>query len=240
MRPAVEGRIDPRADAALHRMSDYLAGLRTFRFETTSVDELITKEGQKIQQLKQSTVAVRRPNALAIERTGPNGRATFKYDGKTFTLFGAQKNQYASTPAPANLDEAIDFARDRLGIDAPGGDLIVADPYNALIDGLKTGRYVGLEPIDGVMAHHLAITKDKVDWQIWIQDGAQPVPLRYVITSKDMPSHPQFTLELRHWQPDLSLPDSTFAFSPPSGAQKIDWSAIPRKGQPTSEPTQRK
>src|SRR4051812_6723398 len=35
---AAPGAIEPKADAALHRMSDYLSGLDTFRVETNTVD----------------------------------------------------------------------------------------------------------------------------------------------------------------------------------------------------------
>jgi hypothetical protein len=235
---AEQGVIDPRADAALRRMGSYLGGLSSFRVDTTTVDEQFTNDGQKIQSLRSSQVTVKRPNQLAVDRIGPAGKVAFRYDGKRFTIFVAQKNVWASAPAPANLDEAIDMARDQLGIDAPGGDLMVADPYESLIDGVKVGRYIGLEPIDGVMAHHLAMTKDTVDWQIWIQDGPQPVPLRYVITSKDLPGKPQFTAQLSHWQPNTPVANSTFAFSPPANAQKVEWSALQKRAAQRKEQQQ--
>lgn len=220
-----EGVIDPRADAALHRMSDYLGGLRTFRVDTTSVDEKVTTQGQKIQELKQQQIAVERPGKLRIDRVGPNGHATFRTDGKRFSLYNADKNVYAVGAAPGTLDAVVDQARERLNIDAPGGDLLVPDSYDALLDGVTVGRYVGLEPIGSVKAHHLAMTKNNVDYQIWIQDGPQPVPLRYVITSKDMTGQPQFTVDLRNWQPNAPIPDNTFAFNPPAGARRIDLTA---------------
>jgi len=218
---AKEGVIDPRADAALHRMSNYLASLKTLKVETTTVDEHITTNGQKIQEIKDSKVALKRPGSMAIDRIGPFGRVEFRYDGKHFSLFGVDKHAFATAPAPANLDRAIDEARDRLHVDAPGGDLMVSDPYHALIEGVTEGRYIGLEPIAGVMAHHLAMTKGAVDWQIWIADGPEPVPLRYVITSKDMPGQPQFTIDLHNWQPDVPLSASAFAFLPPPDARQI-------------------
>src|SRR6185436_15144163 len=50
-----EGRIEPKADAELHRMSDYLAGLDTFRVDGSSVDETkVNKDGQKMQTLSES------------------------------------------------------------------------------------------------------------------------------------------------------------------------------------------
>jgi hypothetical protein len=220
-----EGVIDPKADAVLHRMSDYLGGLQTFRVETRSVDEKITTDGQKIQELKQQQIAVKRPGQLRIDRQGVNGHAVFRDDGKRFSLYNADKNVYAEGNAPPTLEAAIDQARDRAHIDAPGGDLLVPDTYDALLDGVTVGRYVGLEPIGSVMAHHLAMTEKNVDYQIWIQDGPQPVPLRYVITSKDMPGQPQFTLDLRNWQPNAQISDDTFAFTPPAGARRVELAA---------------
>jgi hypothetical protein len=217
-----EGVIEPKADAALHRMSDYLAGLKTFRMESTTVDEKITTEQQKIQELKESKVAVKRPGSLRIDRVGPQGRAILRDDGKQITLFNQDKNVYAAAPAPSTLDAAVDQARDRLHVDAPGGDLIVSDVYKELTDGVQVGRYIGLEPIGNVQAHHLAMTKKDVDYQIWIQDGAMPVPLRYVIVSKDMPAQPEYTIEMRNWDTSPKLSDDDFKFTIPKDAKKVD------------------
>jgi hypothetical protein len=218
----MQGKIDPQADAQLRRMSDYLAGLKSFRVDSTTIDEKVATDGQKIQELKESKLAVLRPNGLMVERTGPFGHGVFRYDGKQFSLFLPDKNKYATAPAPATLDEAIDTARDKLSIDAPGGDLIVSNPYRDLTNGVIEARYIGLEPVGNVMAHHIAVTEKDVDWQIWIQDGPQPVPLRYVITTKDMKVRPEFTIEMRNWQPNAKVDASELSFTPPAGATQID------------------
>jgi hypothetical protein len=217
--------IEARADAALKGMCRYLGGLKSFRVDTTTIDEKVTTAGQKVQELKESRVVVRRPNALAVDRTGPAGHVLFRYDGKRFAVYGVNQNIYASAPAPGELDQAIDDARDRFGIDAPGGDLIASDAYEALLDGVTEARYIGLEPIGGVMAHHLAMRKAGSDYQLWIKDGPEPLPLRYVITSRDMPSHPQFTIELRGWEANVPLSATSFAFIPPPGARQVPFGA---------------
>jgi hypothetical protein len=224
---AQSGAIDPQADAALHKMSDYLAGLNTFRVDTTTVDETkVGKGGQKIQKVAQSKVTVRRPGELRIDRLGPNGSVVFRDDGKQFSVYNSDKNIYATAPAPSTLEQAADNAREQLEVDAPGIDLIGSNSYDALTDGVTEARYIGLEPMGGgVMAHHLAVAKKNVNYQIWIQDGAQAVPLRYVVTGKDMAGSPQFTIELRNWQPNASIPDSSFAFTPPAGAKKVAFAA---------------
>jgi hypothetical protein len=220
-----EGVIDPKADAQLRRMSDYLTSLKTFKFDTSSVDEKITKDGQKIQELRESKMAVRRPDGFRVDRVGPLGNVVFRYDGKQYSVYLPDRKEYAIAPAKPNLNEAVDDVREKLHIDAPGGDLLVSTVYDDLTDGVITGHYIGKEPVNGVMAHHLAMTKKDVDYQIWIQDGPQPVPLRYVITSKDMPGAPQFTLEMRDWAPNAPLSADDFAFTPPAGAKRIEFAA---------------
>ncbi len=222
---AQEGVIDPKADAVLRRMSDYLSGLKSFRVEATTIDEKVTTEGQKIQEVKESRVALRRPADLRVDRVGPMGHVIFRYDGSQFSIVSVERKLYATAAAPGKLAAAIDQARDKLQIDAPGGDLLVPNSYESLIDGVTTGRYIGLEPIDGKMAHHLAMTKGVVDYQIWIQDGPEPLPLRYVITSKDIKSKPEFTLELRRWETNVPLADDAFAFEPPPGSKRVQFSA---------------
>ena len=226
-----EGVIEPKADAELRRMSDYLAGLKTFRVETNTVDETkVSKNGQKIQQLAESKIAVRRPGEMRIDRLSAGGHVVFRDDGKQFSVYNSDKNIYATKAAPDNLDQAADDAREALQVDSPGVDLLASNPYDALTDGATEGRYIGLEPMGGAMAHHVAVTrKNGVSYQIWIQDGSQPLPLRYVVTGKDMRSAPQFTIQLRNWQPNAQVPDDSFAFTPPAGAKKVAF-APPRKG----------
>lgn len=213
--------IEPEADAALRRMSAYLGGLRSFRVDTTTVDEMVTTDGQKIQSLKETKVALQRPGKLMAERRGPAGHAILRYDGKQISVHSPELQAYAVEPAPADLESAIDFAHDRLQIDAPAGDLLLPDTYHALIDGVTVGRYIGREPIAGGYAHHLAMTEKDVDWEIWIKDGPDPVPLRYVITTKDLPGQPRFTAELHDWKPNAQISEEQFTFKPPADARRM-------------------
>jgi len=225
-----EGVIEPKADEQLHKMSDYLDSLKSFRVDTTTVDEKVGTNGQKIQEIKESHVTAKRPNELRVDRRGPAGHVVFRYDGRQFSLDAVDNNVYATAAAPPTLEDAVDVARDKLNIDAPGGDLLVPHSYSSLTDGLMTGRYIGREPFGGGMAHHIAVTKKDGDYQLWIADGSQPVPLRYVITSKDMPGQPQFTAELKDWQPNAPAPAEMFTFTPRPGEKRI---AFAPQAQPT-------
>src|SRR5262249_47499581 len=123
--PKQEGVIDPKADAGLRRMGAYLGSLKTFKGDATTVDQHLTTGGQKVQELQQSRLTVQRPNAFRVDRVSPAGHGVLRDDGKQFSAYNKEKNVYATAPAPAKIDAAVDDFRDRLHVDAPGGDLIV-------------------------------------------------------------------------------------------------------------------
>jgi hypothetical protein len=81
---------------------------------------------------------------------------------------------------------------------------------------------LGSGVIDGKECDHLAFRAKDTDWQIWIAQGEQPYPCRYVITSKTVDQSPQFTLTVRDWKASTSASASDFSFKPPAGATKID------------------
>jgi hypothetical protein len=218
--PATEKVIDPKADALLRKMSNYLAGLQSFTVTADHVTEVVRDSGEKLQFLAGSRVSVRRPNKLRSERVGEVVDATFVYDGSMMTMYGARQNLYAQAPAPPTLDDAIDCARDRLGIEAPAADLMFSSPYDVLMEGVVSGILVGPAVVDGVPTQHIAYQSKNVDWQLWIQDGDTPFPRRFVVTTKDLPDEPEFAVNLRDWNASPTLPDSAFTFVPPQNAQR--------------------
>ena len=221
--PTQQTGIDPKADQVLHRMSAYLASLHSFRVDSETADELVLKNGQKIEELANSRVEVERPNHLRSDRLGPVANVVFRYDGNEFSIYGKRTGMYATTGAPPTLDRAIDVARDKLGIYAPGGDLLYSNPYAVLTEDTYQGSYIGLEPLDGVNCHHLAFRGKDVDWQIWVQDGPQPLPRRYVITSKNEPGQPEFVVNLSRWEPQAIISPADFVFTPPPGSTRIQF-----------------
>jgi hypothetical protein len=221
-------RIDPRADAALRRMSNYLTSLESFRFRGASVTDLVTPEGQKVQAIADQRVAVKRPNRFRAERQDPAVDAVMRYDGRSFSIYGKRTGYYATAPMPARMSDAIDTLRERYGIDAPAADLFLEDPYAELMRDVMVGRYIGIEPIDGVACQHLAFQGKDVDWQIWIEDGPRPLPRRYAITSKREAGEPEFGIMLTDWDTKATLSDSEFVFKPPTGATRIELRPLAR------------
>jgi hypothetical protein len=212
--------VDPEADRMLRRMTDYLAALKTFKVHSAATDEVVLKSGQKLQLASESQVSVQRPNRLRSEQVGARNGLAFWYDGKSMTLACKDDNSYATIPAPATLDATIDKARKEFQLEAPGADLLYSRPYDVLTEQVVGGQVVGRETVNGVAATHLAFTGEEVDWQIWIQEGAEPLPLRFSITTKDVAGQPEFAVQLSQWDTKGSLPASTFEFQAPAGATR--------------------
>jgi hypothetical protein len=213
--------ISPEADRALRRMTDYLAGLQSFRVQSSAKDEVVLKSGQKIDLLSQSQTSVQRPSRLRSEQIGAKGGLAFMYDGKSMTLSCTGSGAFMTKPAPASIDGAIDQARKDFGIEAPGADLLYSRPYDILTEQVTGGQVIGHETLDGVPVTHLAFQGEEVDWQIWIKDGNEPVPVLFSIITKTMPSQPEFEVRMSNWETKAALPASMFAFQPPANAKAV-------------------
>ena len=218
--------IDPQAEKLLRRMSDYLAGRQQFGLKAESTIEAVLTSGQKIQFDSPGTLVLSRPNKLHAHRKGDIANQEFFYDGKTLTLYNPKENLYATTDAPPTLDEAFDFAREKLDIIAPGTDLLYKNAADKMLKASSSGFVVGPSVVTGVKATHLAFRAADVDWQVWIEDGNNPLPRKFILTSKQVKGEPQFTVVIRSWDLAPKLTDKEFVFTPPKGAKKIEFLAL--------------
>lgn len=226
-------RVDPEADRVLRDMSRTLAGLQSFSFSADHTLEAVTKSGQKLQFIASSDVAVKRPDRMRSDRKGQLIDGSLYYDGKSITVYGRKANLYATAAAPATLDKAIDFARERFDLDAPAADLIYSDPYKMLMEDVVSGEYVGKAEIDDRTCHHLAYRGRQTDWQIWIEDGKQAIPCKYLIVSKQVRGHPEFSVEFHDWELDAGLKAEHFEFKAPSDAIQIEFFNAPKGAKVT-------
>ncbi len=218
--------IAPEAQRLLKASTDFLASQKQFSAETRNTLEVVLKSGQKIEFNHSARMSAQRPNKLRAERTGDLVNQVFVYDGKALTLHNPQDKAYAQVAAPDTLESMLEFARTKYDIVAPAGDLLNRNAYDILMDGVTDGFVVGKAVIEGVRCDHLAFRAPHVDLQVWIQEGAQPLPRKLVITTRDLQNAPQFAVTVTKWNLKPNFGPQTFAFTPPAGAQKVDF--LPR------------
>jgi hypothetical protein len=215
--------IDPAATRLLKASTDFLARQPKFSVETRNTLEVVLTSGQKIQFDNSAKASVRRPDRLRAERTGDLVDQVFYYDGKSLTLHNPGERAYATTAAPATLEGMLDFAKTSLDIVAPAGDLLHSNAYDILMTDVTDGFVVGKSVIEGTRCDHLAFRAPHVDWQIWIQEGKEPLVRKLVITTRDIVNAPQFTVVATRWNLRPQFDDRTFTFSPPANARKVDF-----------------
>lgn len=218
---AAEG-VDAEAEKILRAMSSYLGGLQSFTVKGDVDDEIITLEGQKLQLSSSASLAVERPNHFHAHRQMPLADIEAIFDGQTLTLHGKGRKVYVQFEVPGTIDEAVTYLRAETGLDAPAGDLFYADPLPGLMTDVTSGAYLGTAYVNGIECHHLAFRAPKVDWQIWVQTGDRPLPMKYVIASKWITGSPSYSVRFRDWDTAPAIEASRFTFAPPEGTQRLE------------------
>ncbi|MBN1346421.1 MAG: DUF2092 domain-containing protein [Phycisphaerae bacterium] len=214
--------IDPKADEALHRMSDLLAAAKQFSFEAHVMFDDVLDSGQKIQFSSLRKIKIRRPNKATSDVVGDADNEQIWYDGQTFSVLDRNRKLYSTIKVPDTIDKMMDFLFEKYHIAAPLADLIISDPYKSSVRNVRVGSYVGLHYVKGVKCHHLAFRQDNLDWQIWIEVGDKPLPRKLVITFRELTGQPQFVALIDQWDLDAKLPDEIFAFKAPEGAKQTE------------------
>jgi len=217
----VSGTAAANAKKQLKAMSDYMAAQKAFSFDYDTYLEVVSKEDQKLGLASSGTIAVNRPDKVRATRAGGFANIEFVFDGKTVTMLGKNKNAYAQADATGTIDQMVDVMRDKYHRPVPGADLLMSNIYDQLMPEVTDAKDLGSGVISGVECDHLAFRTKDVDWEIWVAQGSQPYPCRYVITSTKVNRAPQYSVDLRAWKTGAAVA-SDFAFKPPANAKKLN------------------
>ncbi len=210
--------VDPAAIRILEEMTDHLDGLIRFSVKTESTIEELHASGHVVDYDFAATVTVARPNRLRAERIGGLMNQAFYYDGKTLTLYSPVANVYAVEPAPGTVEETINFARETVGILLPAADLVYREAFPHLVKDLTLAVVVGKAIVGGVRCDQLLFSRPGVDFQIWVEEGHDRWPRKYVVTETDTPARLSIATFLTDWNLNPAAEEALFKFVPPKGA----------------------
>jgi len=210
----------------LLRMAKYLANAQKFTVAMTDNYDTFQASGQKIEFGEKRNITVSRPNGLRVELEESNGeKHVFLYDGKDMTVFNPSQNVYAQAAKAGGIDEAVVYLLKDLHMRLPLAALLLSRFPAEIESRTQTLDYVEKTTIHGVPTHHLAGRTETVDYQVWIPEGTQPLPLRIVLTYKNAEGQPQFSAQFSDWNLSPNVSASEFAFTPPAGSRKIAFAA---------------
>ena len=213
--------VDPAAVQKLKQMFEFMDGLQRFSVQTRNVVEDLHVSGHRIDRDMSATVTVKRPNKLRAVRGGGLGEQRFFYDGKTLTLYNPGEKLYATEAAPATVEKMIDFARENVGVVLPAADLLYRNAFPLMMQDLKLAAIVGRSVIGGVKCDHLLFSRPGADFQVWVAEGKQPFPCKYVVTETGTPTPLSIATVFSDWNTNPAVNDAQFAFVPPKGTEKI-------------------
>jgi len=144
---------------------------------------------------------VKRPNRFVIEVTTPRIAREFYYDGRSLTIYEPRVNLFTTVPAPSTIRDVFQMAADKYNIEVPLEDLfhwgLPEEKHNFTSAGV-----VGYSKIGGVDADQYAFREGDIDWQIWIERGSSPLPVKLVIDKRSDVAVPQYTAVL-HWNTNI-------------------------------------
>ena len=211
--------ISPEAKAVLDRMTTYLRSLKTFQIESYPSRDEVTALGYKVQNNEHSIVTVSHPNKLRSVVTGDIRNRTYIYDGAKLTIYSPEDKVFARVDAPDSTAKLIGGLLNA-GIEMPMIDVLYQANAGTLTEDVRGGLLVGETMIDGVACDHLAFRQATIDWQLWVEKGARPLPRKILITTRYEVGDPQYQATMK-WNLQPKIDSSTFVFTPPEGVKEI-------------------
>lgn len=219
--PMVQLTLEPKAIELLKAASNRLASARTMSFTAVVYYESPSRLGTPLVYTTRSEVTLQRPDKLRVITTGDGPASEFYYNGKTMTAFSPAENLVAVAEAPPTIDAALKAAYDSVAIYFPFTDVIVADPYKDIADGLILAFYIGQSHVvGGTTTDMVAYANNDVFVQAWI--GAEdklPRMLRAVYRTD--PAGLRHQMELSNWQLDMAVPEGAFASTKAGSAKPM-------------------
>lgn len=225
-RAELNNSIDSEALEILKQMNDYLLTQQIFSFQAFGNEEVVLDDGQKIMSSREIRFQMARPNKFHTKITNGENEIEMFNDGSSFTLFRKDLNFFATTNTPPALPEVFTKLEKKLNIQIDALDILRNDSYNFLLPSINSGFVVGDALVNGVLCTQLAFRLTDTDMQIWITKGQQPLPMKYVVTSRWITGAPQYTITFVDWTSQDESDNTVFVFKAPKNAKEIPFAGV--------------
>ena len=211
-------------EALVHSMTTFMKALPQF-YVAGQVDyDKIFPDNNKILYSFDFDYYVKRPGSFQLNLDGDEQNKQILFNGKTLTIYDADKAMYAviESPSTLSIDEMLDKAKEHKLMLAllDVGRSNFGD--NLLKDVVKSA-YVGLSSVGDISCHHVAFAKKDLSYQLWIEEGDKPFLRKFTVTLKTNPAMPSWTAEITDWNLAPVLPEGWTEFVPKAGMKKIEF-----------------
>jgi hypothetical protein len=231
--------LEPKAIELLKAVSSRLAAAHTLSFTAVQIFESPSRQGPPLAYAKKTDVTLQRPDRMRVIISGDGPASEFYYNGKTVTAFAPAENLLAVSDAPATIDAMLEAVYHSAGIFFTFTDLVVADPYKDMSEGLTLAYYVGQSHVvAGTTTDMVAYVDNGVFIQLWIgTEDKLPQMVRAIFL--DDPENLRSQVEFSNWQLDLTIPPDAFALSNATDAKRIPFADIKTQAASGTMPSAR-
>jgi len=234
--PEATPALEPKAIEILKAASSRLAAARTLKFTAVDFYESSSRHGHPLSVTTKSEVTLQRPDKLRVITSADGPASEFYYDGKKMMAYAPAENLVAVAEAPPTIDAALEAAYHSAAIYFTFTDLIVADPYKDMAEGLTLAYYIGQSRVVGATTTDMLAYVDKgVFVQIWIGAEDKLPRLLHAIYLDD-PERLRHNLILSDWQLDAAIPADTFGSSKAASANPMPFAHPHPEPSPGAEP----
>jgi hypothetical protein len=220
--PAQEPVIEVKVVEVIDAMSKLLLESKTFRLTGEVTTEEFLSSGHTIELSREFVFTARRGGGLLMDRKSEDFHRRLFFDGKTVAVHDLDREVYATMEHPGSNQKLLDTLHDEYGMTIPLSDLVMEDPQAALSEFAEWGLYMGIRNVRGVRCHHLVLSSDLLEWQLWVQADGDPVPRKLVIRYGSEPGEPRYRAHITKWERNVTVTDEMLRLTPPEGATKID------------------
>jgi hypothetical protein len=228
--------LEPKALELIKASSDRLAAAHTMSFTAVEIFEHPSRHGHPLAYSTKSDVTLQRPDKLRVLISGDGPASEFYYDGKIMMAYAPAENLVAVANAPRTIDATLEEAYHSAGIYFPFTDLMVADPYKDITEGLKLAYYIGQSHVvGGTTTDMVAYIDNGVFVQMWIGTEDKLPRLLHAVFLDD-PEHLRHELQLSNWQLEAAVPPESFASANTGSAKRIQFAHPHPQPRPGAKP----
>jgi thiol-disulfide isomerase/thioredoxin len=238
--------LDGKALAVLRSSFEFLSSATNYSTTLTNSATIDAGRGRKHETSGKYEISVELPNKLAMIIKDGDLRCSVISDGKALCTIAPPLKAYAQRDAPKTLAEIFDTDEMRNIVQGDLSDLLflnnfsMKNAFDTVMNGVQSLKILGEEPLEGdVKAYHLHFVEKDFQWDMWIQEGAQPLLRNVVIVRERMATDEQgqvkqtktIVSKFDNWKVNAELPKDRFVYTVPLGVLRVP-TLIDRGGDP--------
>jgi len=218
--------VDPKAKEVIEAMSGWITSQDRLRAELTDTIDMVREDGVKIQLCHERELTVERPSKVRFDIHGDQKNGRLVFDGSNVTLYYSDANAYASRAFKGSVSDMLEMMKTEYGLLMPGADVLSPNMGERILAKTDRVEYLGIHLAAGRPCHHLVLSNELVDGQIWVDAEGDPVLRKFIISYKYAFGEPQYTLVVNSLEPVRSFPPGQFTADLPVGAERIAFEPV--------------